>query len=132
VAAAYGEGFWEQLTWPTASQFENLEVSINGENWFLLSPSAPVRWVRQETDGWVWSPWFGYIYTAKAPWLFHLTLGWVYDIGGFLYSPVLSTYLHHSVEFHPWVYRYDGHFIYLLDGLPWVYDSVSASWIKTY
>jgi hypothetical protein len=131
--AFFGEKFWKQLTWDTGGGLEHLEFTINGsEDWFLLDESAPVRWVREESDSWVWSPWFGYLYTGFSPWLWHFTLGWVYDFNGALYSPVLSTYLYALPDIHPYMYRQDGFFVYLLEGIPWVYDTSSNEWIQTY
>jgi hypothetical protein len=133
VEALFGERFWRQLTWDTGGELDHLEFTVNGtEDWFLLDESAPVRWVREEPESWVWSPWFGFLYTDFAPWLFHFTLGWVYDFEGVLYSPALSVYLYPSPEIHPWMYRQGGSFVYLLEGTPWVYDMASGSWVQTY
>lgn len=131
--AFYGERYWKEMTWPSAGTFEHLEFSINGaEDWFLLDESAPVRWVREEAGNWVWSPWFGYLYTDAAPWLFHSTLGWVYDFQGVLYCPAVSSYLYPSPSIHPWMYRHNGYHVYLLEGTPWIYDTFTGNWIETY
>ena len=133
LESIFGERYWSQLAWAAGSALDHLEFSISGAgDWFLLDDSAPVRWVREEAGGWVWSPWFGYLYTVSAPWLFHLTLGWVYDFEGVLYSAALSEYLYPSPAIHPWMYRHNGYHVYLVEGSPLVYDTFSGTWIETY
>lgn len=130
---ATGEGYWDTLTWATAGSFDHFEFVLNEEeHWFLVDERAPTRWVLARENSWVWSPWLGAFNTRVAPWLFHESLGWVYNLDGLLWSPLLSAYLFPSPDFHPWMYRSDGSYIYLLEGEPWVFDTVIEDWIRSY
>jgi hypothetical protein len=129
----HGEGYWETLAWIPQALFQNIAFTINGsEYWYLLDESVPFRWVKAFEQGWCWSPWFGYLNTVREPWLFHLSLGWVYESGGYLYSPHFNTWLYPSLEVHPWVYKLTGGYLYLIEGSPWVYDTSTGSWTKAY
>ena len=133
--AAVGEGYWESVTWPADERFEQLEIAINGEEfWYLLPSRLPFRMVRREAAEWVWSSWFGFLYTPATalPWIFHPTLGWLYEQSGFLYSHAFATWVYPDVRFHPWVLRQDGSWLYLIEGAPWVYDTASGQWLRTY
>ncbi len=130
---SYGEGYWDTLTWATGSAFDHFEFALNGsERWFLMDERAPAQWVLAQNDSWVWSPWLGDFNTRTAPWLFHESLGWVYDLDGVLWSPLLSAYLFPSPSFHPWMYRSDGSYVYLLPDEPWIFDSVTGEWIRSF
>gem|GEM_PF-1296407 len=130
---AHGEGYWDTLTWVTAGAFGHFEFILNEEErWFFVDQRAPARWVMVEDNSWVWSPWLGGFNTRLAPWLFHESLGWVYDLDGVFWSPLLSAYLLPSPSFHPWMYRSDGSYIYLLEGEPRLFDTVTEEWIRSY
>ena len=71
-------------------------------------------------EGWKWVPWFGYVNTARAPWLFHAELGWMLvglegSVGGdfwFYLEPLGWTKT--SVSEFPciWIQKEDGWFRY--------------------
>jgi hypothetical protein len=132
-SSSFGEGFWSRLTWPSGVDNGQMVFTVNqNERWHLLGEDAPVRWVRAFDGGWSWSPWFGWLYTEASPWLFHLSLGWVYDIEGVLYSPLLETYLYPDYTVFPWIYGQDGAYRYVLRDAPWVYESKTQLWVRMY
>lgn len=128
-ASAAGEGYWNSLTWPDGGGIQQLRIRMDEtEHWYLLDGGSPSRWVLGLEGGWVWSPWLGLLETSNDPWLYHPDLGWLYDLRGALYSPVLDTYLLASPRYHPWIYTSNGNFIYLYQGLPWIYDTLTNEW----
>lgn len=47
---------------------------------FSLDYSGPWQNAIDLSNGW-WYDWFGYFNTNSAPWIYHLTLGWLYPVG---------------------------------------------------
>jgi hypothetical protein len=132
-SSSFGEGFWSSLSWPPAADIGQIAFTVNQtERWHLLAGNAHVRWVRAFEGGWSWSPWFGWLYTEASPWLFHLSLGWVYDLEGVLYSPLLETYLYPDHTSYPWIIGQDGTYRYVLQDAPWVYEAATQAWIRMY
>lgn len=128
-----GEGFWDELTWPQGSGLQHLALSIeNGDTLYLLEETAPSRWMIDAGEGWLWSDWFGMLHPQHAPWLFHEQLGWLYDLEGVLYSDALAAYFWPDRLTYPWMYRDSGSWLYVSDELPWVFDTGTQTWLKTY
>lgn len=124
-------GFWNRLSWPDATAIRRLGFLLEeSEQWYLLEPTAPVRWVRAHGQGWSWSPWFGWLYTPSSPWIYHSDLGWLYDAAGILYSPAVSTWLYPSPALYPWVPTSAGSFLYVLEGTSWIFDTAQDEWFR--
>lgn len=133
VATPYGEGFRNRLEWEAGSTIDHIALTINEtERWFLLERTAPVRWVQAFAGGWVRSHWFGFLHTEAAPWLYHASLGWLYDGGarGALYSVALESWVYPSPGTFPWIVLQDGGYIYLLEGSGWIYDARTGGWFR--
>ncbi len=128
-----GEGYWDEYTWGQGSGLRHIALSIENEDTiFLMEETAPARWMVDAGDGWLWSDWFNLVHPLHAPWLFHDQLGWLYDMEGVLYSDSLSAYLWADRLTFPWIPKDDGEWLFLSEEAPWVYDSGSESWLKTY
>ncbi|MEX0322126.1 MAG: hypothetical protein AB3N63_08210 [Puniceicoccaceae bacterium] len=128
-----GEGFWDEFTWPVGSGLRHLALAIeNSDTLFLMEETSPSRWMVGAGEGWLWSNWFGMLHPQHAPWLFHNQLGWLYDLEGVFYSDALSAYLWADRLTFPWMYQDNGAWLYVSEEEPWVYDSGTESWLKTY
>jgi hypothetical protein len=128
-----GEGYWDEYIWPLGSGLRHIALSVENEDTlFLMEQTAPSRWLVDAGDGWLWSDWFGLTHPQHAPWLFHEQLGWLYDLEGVLYSDSLAAYLWPDRLTFPWMFRHDGGWLYVSEEAPWVFDSGSDSWKKSY
>ena len=91
----------------------------------LLMQAVPL------SGGWRSSSWFGEFYGDSSPWLYHLSLGWIYlseeNENTWLYSEVLG-WLWTNSSHYPYIYCYDE--IYG-DGT-WMYLNHSTYPVKIY
>ena len=94
-------------------------------------------------NGWMWLSWFSYFNTNGAPWIYHLTLGWLYPYGTstdniWFYDPAMNAFWWTSATVYPYVYRAsDGHWLYYSvpaqgqSSTPrWFYDFTSLGWVN--
>ncbi|MDR3553624.1 MAG: hypothetical protein P4L55_02595 [Syntrophobacteraceae bacterium] len=61
-------------------------------------------------NGLMWLGWFGYFNVSKAPWIYHLSLGWLYPYGSstnsiWFWDPVMKTFWWTSQARYPYIYR---------------------------
>ena len=131
VIRSHGEGYWDELSWNATALDRHFRLTIGAaETWFFLGRKSPSSWVLQLDGDWVGSPWMGEFNTREDPWLYHAQLGWLYNLEGLLFSPGMDAWLFPSPEYHPWIYRSDGHFIYLYGQDRLYYDTALQDWRK--
>ncbi|MGC8494288.1 MAG: hypothetical protein ACP5SH_21395, partial [Syntrophobacteraceae bacterium] len=75
-------------------------------------------------SGWKYFSWFGYFNTSSVPWIYHMTLGWLYPFGTstdnlWCWDPRMKTFWWTSAAVYPWVYR--------ASDRAWLYYDVTVS-----
>jgi len=64
-------------------------------------------------EDWFWSDWFGYYYTASAPWIYHAEHGFIYrdpestNAGMFVYDDAIAAWWYTQEELYPFIYAFD-------------------------
>ncbi len=88
-------------------------------------------------NGWKYSTWFGYFYTAHHPWVYHEHHGWLYAWGS---SPAGIVFWDHAAQTYWWtsdrdyprLYRYsDSAFLWYQQGSHtprWFYNTANSQW----
>jgi uncharacterized repeat protein (TIGR03803 family) len=90
-------------------------------------------------NGLLWLGWFGYFNVSKAPWIYHLSLGWLYPYGSstssiWFWDPVMGTFWWTSQARYPYIYRAsDGAWLFYKVGTSrprWFYNLKKEKWVR--
>lgn len=93
-------------------------VSGSGVESRSVDPSNPFAGIQEASNGWKYSPWFGYVNDGQYPWIYHEQIGWMWMRWTAPANVNLWTsewdWIYTRPEFFPQVYRYrDDCWIYL-------------------
>ncbi len=112
ASSVTGAGPW---SWTCAGQNGGTDASCSAD----VSTTGGLWQTATDLGGdWKWLKWFGYFNTGSSPWIYHLTLGWLYPFGTstdsiWFYDPAMGSFWWTSATVFPYVYRAsDGHWLY--------------------
>ncbi len=112
ASSVTGTGPW---SWTCAGQNGGTDASCSAD----VSTTGGLWQTATDLGGdWKWLKWFGYFNTDSSPWIYHLTLGWLYPFGTstdsiWFYDPAMGSFWWTSATVFPYVYRAsDGHWLY--------------------
>ncbi len=112
ASSVTGTGPW---SWTCAGQNGGTDASCSAD----VSTTGGLWQTATDLGGdWKWLKWFGYFNTGSSPWIYHLTLGWLYPFGTstdsiWFYDPAMGSFWWTSATVFPYVYRAsDGHWLY--------------------
>jgi hypothetical protein len=137
---AFVTGSTQSSDFPTANPFQASFAGVD-PNGFAAEIAGLWSGAAAIQNGWHYFKWFGYFNTGSYPWVYHLTLGWLYPYATsagniWFYDPLMKggSFWWTSATTYPYVYRAsDRAWLYYEAGSSnprWFYNYSTNKWEK--